>query len=292
MSDFRARNWVFLGDSITEGVGSSRFSYVSELASMINDRAGKNDAAVFRLRWQSPDVLGRQVMFNCLANCSVSTGDAPGLWIWNLASEGQVIDTDFAWLPLLANLRPEKIFIMRGALESIMRPECYVSQQHPFWIPREWRGYAALDPRCYFSDTWWRRAKQRLVDGIKQKLRHHLLRTRPVRSLMAPDVFQAKLDQFCAAASQCTSQLVLLGLVPVSDETFPGSRGRFEMIDQIISQVARKYHASFVDMKQAMSRQTMQDSSEKLFYLDGFHPTLTGARQMAQNILNGIGGLS
>lgn len=289
MSSPGTQNWVFLGDSITEGMGSLRFSYVTEIARLINARAAKNDAVVFRLRWQSADILSRRVMFNCLANCEVAAEDQPGRWLWNLASEGQMIDSDFAWLPLLANLRPEKIFVMRGGLENILRPESYVAHTQPFWIPSSWRGYASLDPRCYYSNTWWRRAKQQLVDRLKQRIRHRLLKTQPVRSLMDPDVFASKLDRLCSAAAACTSELVLLGLVPVSDETFPGSRSRFAMVDDIIAQTAKKHMGRYIDLKETLEQPSNASVDAGFFYQDGFHPTLAGARQIASKILGEIG---
>src|ERR1041385_4227572 len=84
-----SRNWVFLGDSLTEGVGSKRISHVSELAKQLR-------ASEFRLR--PIDSRNGNVDFNVAGLMSVAT---PELWLWNLACEGKTIESDFEWLPLI-----------------------------------------------------------------------------------------------------------------------------------------------------------------------------------------------
>jgi len=43
------RNWIFLGDSLTEGVGSKRVSHVTELVKQLRLSGGAN-VHEFRLR--------------------------------------------------------------------------------------------------------------------------------------------------------------------------------------------------------------------------------------------------
>ena len=91
----------------------------------------------------------------------------------------RLIGSDFGWLSLIAALRPDLVVIFRGSLESIIRPAMLVDGDWPWWVPPSWRGYAAMDPRCYFSTTWWRKAKQSSVDAMKQKVRLKLLKRAP-----------------------------------------------------------------------------------------------------------------
>src|SRR5690349_5327394 len=97
-------NWVFLGDSLTEGVGSKRISYVTELVTQIR-ATGKLNVHELRLRHVEP---GGQVEFNVAGKMDVDGSEHESdLWLWNFACEGQTIETDLAWLPLIGALRPE-----------------------------------------------------------------------------------------------------------------------------------------------------------------------------------------
>src|SRR5688572_8236539 len=155
-------NWVFLGDSLTEGVGSKRISYVSELVTQIRST---NRINVHEMRLRHADV-GGFVEFNVAGKMDADEGrHSSDLWCWNLACEGKTIESDVAWLPLIRTLAPELVVIFRGSLESIVRPAAFHDRSWPWWVPPSWKGYAAMDPRCYFSTTWWRKAKQQFVDA-------------------------------------------------------------------------------------------------------------------------------
>src|SRR5829696_1783786 len=202
------RNWVFLGDSLTEGVGSKRISHVAELVKQLRSSGCAVAAGVnvheFRLR-QIDSGFSRQIDFNVAGLIDTAADQNPSdLWLWNLACEGQTIDSDFGWLPLIAALRPELVVVFRGSLESIIRPAMVLDGNWPWWVPQSWRGYAAMDPRCYFSTTWWRKAKQSSVDALKQKTRLKLLRVSPGRPLI-------DLERFASYQSDLLKRLQVLG---------------------------------------------------------------------------------
>ncbi len=135
-------------------------------------------------------IFNRQIDFNVAGLMNVDADQTSSdLWLWNLGCEGQTIDSDFGWLPLIAALRPELVVIFRGSLESIIRPAMIADGDWPWWVPQSWRGYAAMDPRCYFSTTWWRKAKQTSVDALKQRARLKLLKRRPGKPLIDIEKF-------------------------------------------------------------------------------------------------------
>src|SRR5690349_1132038 len=182
------RSWVFLGDSLTEGVGSGRISHVTELVKQLRSPGfGFANVHEFRLRPIETSRNGH-IDFNVAGWMNAGNEyNSSDLWLWNLACEGQTIDSDFAWLPLIAALRPELVVIFRGSLESILRPAVLRDGTWPWWVPGSWRGYAAMDPRCYFSTTWWRKAKQTGIDALKQKMRLKLLQQGAGSPLMDAD---------------------------------------------------------------------------------------------------------
>jgi lysophospholipase L1-like esterase len=260
----RVRNWVFLGDSLTEGVGSKRISHVAQLVKQLRSSgcavaAGAN-VHEFRLRQIGADV-NRQIDFNVAGLMNVD-GDqnSSDLWVWNLACEGQTIDSDFGWLPLIAALRPELVVVFRGSW--------------PWWVPASWRGYAAMDPRCYFSTTWWRRAKQTSVDALKQRARLRLLKLRPGKPLVDVERFASYQTDLLKRLGALGTRVLVLGLLPVGQARFPGSPEHFKTVNARLKQIADVEGAEFFDWASLLN-------GGEFFYRDGFHPNEAGADALA-----------
>ena len=273
----RPQNWVFLGDSLTEGVGSARVTFVTELAHQL--RASRPGLVVhdLRLRGVDPERFNPFLRVNLAGHLdSADLTGSRALWLWNLGSEGRTIETDLEWVPLLDNLRPERVFILRGSLESILRPACVSDGQWPAWVPRSWRGLVSMDPRCYFSQASWRRLKQSAIDGVKQGVRHRLLRMRPPRPWVEPDVILAHYAVLLQALKPIAGSITVLGLLPPNAATFPGSAAHFTALNTRLATLAAESGAGFVDWS---SDVTPHD--ESLFYRDGFHPNLAGSRRLA-----------
>ena len=269
-----ARNWVFLGDSLTEGVGSKRISHVTELVKQMRAAAGTN-VHEFRLRQIGAD-LSRQIDFNVAGLMNVDADHNPtDLWLWNLACEGQTIDSDFGWLPLIAALRPELVVIFRGGLESIIRPAMVADRNWPWWVPQSWRGYAAMDPRCYFSTTWWRKAKQSSVDALKQRARLKLLKLQPGKPLIDIEKFSSYQTKLLKRLRGLETRVIVLGLLPVDEVRFPGSREHFRIVNARLKQIAETEGVEFIDWASSLN-------GGDLFYRDGFHPNAAGADALAR----------
>jgi len=222
----------------------------------------------------------QQIDFNVAGWMNVGREHGPSdLWLWNLACEGQTIDSDFAWLPLIAALRPELVVIFRGSLESIIRPAVLRENGWPWWVPASWRGYAAMDPRCYFSTTWWRKAKQASVDTLKQKARLKLLKKREGSPLMDGEVLVAHLASLLKELHGLTARVLVLGLLPVSEQCFPGSPEHFKSVNAKLRTAAEAENAEFLDWGALLAE---RERHEELFYRDTFHPNATGAHALAE----------
>jgi lysophospholipase L1-like esterase len=287
------QNWVFLGDSLTEGVGSERVSHVTELVKQLRvDHNGSDPPLVhhLRLRAINPDSFDPFVRFNVAGymNIDMQQPSADALWIWNLACEGRTIETDFEWLPLIASIRPQLVVIFRGSLESIIRPAMLRDGSWPMWVPRSWRSYSSMDPRCYFSTTSWRRVKQTTVDSLKQRVRRNLLRSRPGKPLMDLDSFVEHYDRLVTQLVGLNSRVLMLGLLPVGEQ-FPDSAAYFERVNGRLRDIAAIHGAEFCDW----ASQVKVKGDDKLFYRDTFHPNAVGAKTLAQilrpHLTNGVG---
>jgi hypothetical protein len=272
---------VFLGDSLTEGVGFARMGYVSALARLIAQDA--RFRYIHEMRARNVDPLH----FNRFLKCNVAgfwqTFEALGhqndLWIWNLASEGTTIDSDALLLPLIRNINPELVIIFRGSLETILRPPQVKHNCWPQWIPRAWRGYASMDPRCYFSASRARAAKQRTIDYLKQKARLRMLRLYGGQPLVAADRL---IDVYSALLSELhvvSRRVLMLGLLPVSETTFPGSRAQFLELNSKLHELAMNADVEFLDWGQEFY-------DGNLIFRDGFHPNEAGAQRLASLLCN------
>lgn len=270
------RNWVFLGDSLTEGVGSKRISHVTELVKQLRAATDVN-VHEFRLRQIGAD-FDRQIEFNVAGLMNVDAAQKlSDLWLWNLACEGRTIESDFEWLPLIATLRPELVVIFRGSLESIIRPAMVADGDWPWWVPQSWRGYAAMDPRCYFSTTWWRKAKQSSVDALKQRARFKLLRARPGKPLVDVEQIASDQTQLLQRLRALGTRVLVLGLLPVDEARFPGSAEHFKTVNARLKQSAAAAGVEFFDWAESLN-------GAELFYRDGFHPNAAGAAALARSL--------
>ena len=282
-----SRNWVFLGDSLTEGVGSKRISYVEELASQLRV-AGDTNVHEFRLRHVDMRTFNRDIEFNVAGLMNLEAQPhASDVWLWNLACEGQTIDSDFGWLPLIAALRPEFVVIFRGSLESVIRPAMLLDGDWPWWVPRSWRGYAAMDPRCYFSSTWWRKAKQTSIDAMKQRVRLKLLELRPGNPLIDLERLATYQTDLIKRLRALGTRVLVLGLLPLDQSRFPGSPEYFKSVNTRLEEIATDQGAEFFDWASLLPVNGKQGD---LFYRDSFHPNAAGARVLAQILCERFGG--
>ena len=257
-----SRNWVFLGDSLTEGVGWKRISHVAELAKQMG---------ASEIRARDRGALNGEVKAN-----------TAGLRFWNFACEGKTIESDFEWLPVISTLQPELVVIFRGSLESIIRPAMVSDADWPWWVPPSWRNYSAMDPRCYFSATWWRKAKQTSVDALKQRVRLKLLEARRGKPLIDLDTFVAHETRLIKELRSLGTRVLVLGLLPVDRDRFPGSDEHFKSVNACLEQVAQVEGVEFFDW-------ASQLNGGDFFYRDGFHPNGEGAVALAKILRKRLG---
>jgi hypothetical protein len=244
-------------------------------------RAGEDFPAVHHLRLREIDTsaFDRFVNFNVAGFLDTEPSANPSLWIWNLACEGRTIEDDFAWIPLVKNLQPEWVVIFRGSLESIIRPAMVRDGGWPFWVPQSWRSYSSMDPRCYFSSTWWRQAKQRSVDRVKQVARRKFLAERLGQPLVELDALADRYEELLSQLRSSAKQILMLGLLPVDEKMFPGSSDYFAIVTERLRELATRFDVNFLDWGAEV---TSLERYSELFYRDGFHPNSSGASVLAE----------
>jgi hypothetical protein len=227
------------------------------------------------LKAVDPSTFNRFINFNFAGEHDIQGALEPtDLLVWNLGSEGTTVRADMGWQPLIRMIRPERVFIMRGALESILRPACALEGTWPWWVPRPWRGAVSLDPRCYFSTKWWRSSKQRIVDWIRQRVRYRLLSRFGGKPLEEPPATLEAYRELVGAIRATGGDVVIVGLLPVSDQTFPGSSTHFRAVNAEIRRLAGQLEVPYIDWEPMVAPHI---DFNRYFYRDGFHPNGEGA---------------
>ena len=69
--------------------------------------------------------------------------------------------------------------------------------------------------------------------------------------------------------------MLVLGLLPVDEARFPGSREQFKTVNERLKQIANAEGAEFFDWASSLN-------GGDLFYRDGFHPNTIGAETLAK----------
>lgn len=144
-----------------------------------------------------------------------------------------------------------------------------------------------MDPRCYFSTTWWRRLKQAGIDAAKQRVRLHLLRREPGRPLFDADQMLAHYATLLKALRPLGASVLVLGLQPPDAATFPGSAAHFSAINVRLRALADAEGAEFFEWAPLVDARR---GDEPLLYRDGFHPTLNAARVLAELLHGRVAG--
>ncbi len=133
-----------------------------------------------------------------------------------------------------------------------------------------------MDPRCYFSTTWWRKAKQTSVDAVKQKVRLKLLARIPGKPLLDVDLLAEQQRELLKRLRALGTRVLVLGLLPVDEERFPDSPEHFKAVNARLAEIAKAEGAEFFDWG------SLLPPRDALFYRDGFHPNAAGASALAK----------
>ena len=136
-----------------------------------------------------------------------------------------------------------------------------------------------MDPRCYFSATWWRKAKQQTIDATKQRTRLKLLSRGAGRPLLDAELFAAHFTALLNRLRALKTRVLILGLLPVDEARFPGSSAYFELVNTKLNEIAKVEGIEFFDWGSALKARAPR---EQFFYRDGFHPNLSGATALAE----------
>jgi len=96
---------------------------------------------------------------------------------------------------------------------------------------------------------------------------------------MDAEVLVAHLASLLKELHALSARVLVLGLLPVGEECFPGSPEHFKSVNAKLSTAAKAEGAEFVDWGALLSE---RGRHEDLFYRDTFHPNALGASALAE----------
>ena len=97
--------------------------------------------------------------------------------------------------------------------------------------------------------------------------------------MMDADLLVAQHASLLQELRTLTARVLVLGLLPVNEECFPGSPEHFKSVNAKLRGVAEAAGAEFFDWASLLRN---RGRHEDLFYRDSFHPNAIGARALAE----------
>lgn len=274
--------WVFLGDSLTEGIGSQRVNYVSELMQLLRKRS---NMPIHGLRWRLVNLNDYRDL-SSYNSASLIDFDAEktssALWLVNLAVESCRVADELARVRKILALAPDRAFLLLGTHEAVARPSASLTGNWPSWLPKSWRHYHAMDPRPYFNSNPWRRAKQKFIDWAKQKARHALLK-HGRQPLVADEVVFRQFAQLVTRIQSAGVAVTVLEMTPMGEDMYPGTLEIIRRRNEQIRQWCLARQVDFVEWEKAL-----YEDRSTAFFRDQQHVNQDGARLMAKILMRYI----
>lgn len=275
---------IFFGDSMTEGIGSERISYVSELHRILNNMGVPS--SLERIRRSEtlggfPSNLWNWVIHSQPAFWPNAPLDDRGVRLINFAVEGTTIDYDMMLQSQLHGLRPDVIFVFRGVVEAVHRMDLdgFLTR----CLPKRWKSMGALEPRCYFSNHWLRGIKQYLESESKSWLRRKIFSAHGSYPIMTPEEFSQKLETFLTRLKEAYDAPVVVGtMLPIIGKHFPGTAKEFENFNDVIKGVTSSLKVELLEWHLALPK---SHALEELYFADGLHLNAKGNAILAEVLL-------
>lgn len=242
--------FVFLGDSITEGLGVKR--------------SRKNYGDLLKNKLQSK--------FSRVVNVVNFGSSAMQINQSRERFENKIID-----------LAPDVVVIAHGITEAIVRPRT----KYLKYLPKRWRRPGWMDPRPYYSSRLLTKWMQKIESGARWRCKAALIKIFGGETWMSLEQFNKNITEFVQLLLNHNDKLNIIFLSPsdIEDKYFPFSqesikRYREELIKiQLQFQYTKRVHMCDAS-KHLQKWEDYQD--------DRFHPNESGHDKIAEALLDTI----
>ncbi|MEC0254452.1 SGNH/GDSL hydrolase family protein [Paenibacillus lautus] len=241
---------VFLGDSITQGLGVSR--------------SGKTYANLLQKKLQSLSSQPIEIM---------NFG----------ASAMQVHETRMKYENKLLELQPDIIVFAHGITESIVREHKHYLR----FMPKRWRKPGWMDPRPYYSTRRSRRWLEMLESGIRWRVKVALIKAFGGKPWMRIDDFKLHTTGFILNMLNRNKHTKIIFLAPgdIDEKYFPGSSASMREYRLVLEDIYEDSRSTKRVFMCDSSRQLHQWSD---YFKDRFHPNEKGHEKIAEALMQTI----
>jgi|GEM_PF-983653 len=241
---------VFIGDSITEGLGviRSKTNYANLLQAQLKS------------------LMGQPVHI-------VNFG----------SSAMQVNESREKYEQRILGLQPDIIVFAHGITEAIVREQ----RKYLKWMPKRWRRPGWMDPRPYYSTRKLRRWVEKIESGVRWRLKVALIKTFGGKPWMSLDEFRKHTNDFVLNVLNYSPSTSIIFLAPsdIEEKYFPGSSESMRIYRKAFHEICNKTKSTnrvfFCDTSQALHKW-------KDYLEDRFHPNELGHSKIARALFNVI----
>lgn len=239
---------VFLGDSITEGIGSQKITYVNDIKNYY-----KNDTTI--------DII-------------------------NLALSGTTIHYVETMIEKVKNLNPDIVVIMYGNVD--VQEHYDLSKNRFGLVsltPRRYKEIKSmLNPRPFISHRPIKKQLDYLDDFYRKIWRWVIVKTQGTIQFVSPDEYEKIYHYICNELSD--SKLIICSTIYPDKKIYHENNIKnYCCINEMMMNIASESsNRVFVDLYNLLKAQVELNGWNSVYYRDHFHPNSDGNRVIAQII--------
>ena len=234
---------AIFGDSISEGIGSRKINYVSKLKEILS------------LNYDNIEII-------------------------NYAHTGTTIKYINNIKELWENEYFDVCIIAYGNVDGMLRPNLNSLLNLYSILPKRYKQNGMLNPRPYYSNTWYKSFFQHLDSFFRWHLNAFLLKLQGSTTIISLKEFEETYIITLDMLSNISSNMILLSTVKVSDRFFPKTNLSFVEFNRKIKSIAKLYEDHYVNIYGLLDKYD--------YYDDFFHPNSMGYNIIADAIASEI----
>ena len=241
---------VFLGDSITEGLG----------------------------------VIRSKTSYANLLQVKLKSSYAQSVQIINFgASAMQVNESREKYEKKIIELQPDIIVYAHGNTESVVREQ----KKYLKFLPKRWRRPGWMDPRAYYSTRFTRRMMEKIESGLRWRVKVSLIKVFGGQQWMSLEEYKQQTTDFVSTIFQHSSKTNIIFLTPgdIEEKYFPGSSESMRKYRKALKDIYEHNKTSsrvFI----CDSSQFLHKWND--YFYDRFHPNENGHNKIADALLRTI----
>lgn len=238
-----------LGDSITQGLGSKKVNFSSELALLLGD----------------------------------------GYEIVNLAYTGTTIDYALRLLDdgkIVMEGERTLCVVLYGNVDAQIRPS-RTGKVFPR-IPKRFQGGGMLMPRPFYSHSWGKRVGQLVDNGCRKVLSSLIKAVDGTEQWVSLDSFNEQYGHLLDRLGDMGADAVVCSCVYIDGRLFPGTPAEYRAFNEAILANAESRKIPYIDMWSLLKSEVELNGWDNAYNKDHFHPNGFGYRLMAERIARAL----